>query len=261
MSRLLRKFFGLPQADHINLDGPQAIGVHRNIILSKSFLKKLYLDFYGQFQKQAEELSGRPGRLLELGSGGGFLKSVIPDMITSDVCQDPLIDRVVFADRLPFEAGGLKGIFCLNVLHHLAKPEPFFLEAQRTLTSGGRIVMIEPFNSVWSRFFYKNFHYEPFDETMTGWDIPEQGRLSTSNQALAWIIFHRDRSRFETRFPALRIRSLKPHTVSRYALSGGVTYRAFAPSFSFPIFSALDGALSAFPSLFPIFETIILEKH
>ena len=261
MSALLNKLFGLPQADHLDLDGPQAIGVHRNIILSKPFLKKLYGDFYAELQKQASELAALPGRLLELGSGGGFLKSVIPDVITSDVCEEASIDQVVFADKLPFEAGSLKGIFCLNVLHHLAQPEPLFQEALRTLVSGGRVALIEPFNSAWSRLFYKNFHYEPFDETMIEWTMPEQGRLSTSNQALAWIIFHRDRDRFETLFPGLRIKTLRPHTVTRYALSGGLTYRAFAPSVSFPFFTALDNLLSTLPKVFPIFETIILEKR
>jgi SAM-dependent methyltransferase len=261
MSGLLHKLFGLPQTEKVDLDGPQAIELHRKIILSKPFLKNLYLDFYRQFQNQSAELAQKQGQLLELGSGGGFLKTMIPEVITSDVCADPHIDRVVLADRLPFQDGQLKAIFCLNVLHHLADPESFFRESTRALSSGGRVVMIEPYNSLWARFFYKNFHYEPFDETVNSWKMPEQGRLSTSNQALAWVIFHRDRSRFEKLFPSLRIRTLKPHTFIRYALSGGVTYRAFVPAFTFSFFSLLDRALSKFPSLFPIFETIILEKQ
>lgn len=260
MIPLLEKW-RLPSFEHADLDSAEALSIHREVISQKPFLKNVYFDFYAEFVREARALQALPGALIELGSGGGFLKSMLPDVVTSDVCAAPFIDRIIFADKLPFPDGGVKGIFFLNVLHHLPDPEAFFKEADRALVNGGRVVMIEPFNSAWARVFYKRFHYEPFDEAAAQWRLPEGGRLTASNQAMPWIIFHRDRAQFESRFPRLKIKRLSPHGVLAYALSGGVTYRGFCPSGAYPLVRRIDRWLSHWPSVFPIFETIVLEKQ
>lgn len=258
---MLSSLLVLPETRRIDLDSPEAVPIHRQIILNKTFLRNLYHDHYEIFRREAARVRALSGEILELGSGGGFLKDNLPEVITSDVEAYPLVDRVVFADRLPFADRGLKAILLLNVLHHLPQPELFFREAQRCLTSGGRVVMIEPFNSLVARLLYKRFHHEPFDETARDWRVEGQGRLTASNQALPWIIFWRDRGRFEERYPDLQIVERKPHTLTCYALSGGLSYRSLAPGILFPLFRFLDKMLSWAPSLFPIFQTIILEKR
>ena len=255
------RLFCLPEAQGLDPDLPEMAAVHRSIILRKPFLRKLYEEYYRLFREQASLVASLPGRLLELGSGGGFLKEVLPEIIASDVYQDSRLDQIIFADRLPFEAGGLKAVFLLNVLHHLSQPQAFFHELDRCLVRGGRVVMIEPANSLWGRLFYKHLHHEPFDESVKEWESPALGRLSTSNQAMPWIIFTRDRAFFERRFPRLRIAEVRAHTVTRYLLSGGLTARAFVPSFSFSFFSLIDRGLSSLTSIFPVFQTIILEKQ
>jgi SAM-dependent methyltransferase len=257
----LTRILGLPEAQGIDPDLPEMAAIHRSIILRKPFLRKLYGEHYQMFCEQAARLATLPGDMLELGSGGGFLKKHIPDLITSDVYPDASLDQVVLADRLPFEANTLKAVFLLNVLHHLPQSQTFLKELNRCLVPGGRAVMIEPYNSLWGRFFYKYLHHEPFDETVKDWESPARGRLSTSNQALPWIIFFRDRALFEQRFPRLKIVEVHLHTVTRYLLSGGLTARSMAPSFTFPFFSRIDRWLSSFKSLFPIFQTIVLEKQ
>lgn len=258
---IFMKFLSLPGTRGIDIDSPEAVAVHREIILRKPFLRKHYEEMYAFFRQQAAELSAVEGLCLELGSGGGFLKTILPDIVTSDIFPYPHIDRVIQAGSLPFAPGELKGIFMLNVLHHLPSPSDFFREADRCLSRGGRVAMIEPFNSLFGRFLYKRFHHEPFDETAPGWNLQAGGRLSTSNQALPWIIFWRDRGRFERMFPNLRVRSIFRHSVLCYPLSGGLSLRGLAPSWSYPLLSALDRRLSRIgPGLFPIFQTIILEK-
>lgn len=120
--------------------------------------------------------------------------------------------------------------------------------------------MIEPFNSLWGRLFYKLLHHEPFEEKALEWRQKEKGRLSTSNQALAWIVFHRDRSLYEEKFPNLRIHSIKPHTVTRYLLSGGLSTSLSAPAFMYPLFRTIDSFLERLESLFPVFQTVVLQK-
>ncbi|MBK8443443.1 MAG: hypothetical protein IPL35_08515 [Sphingobacteriales bacterium] len=52
--------------------------------------------------------------------------------------------------------------------------------------------MSEPANTAWGRFFYQNFHHEPFQPEAASWEIPSTGPLSGANGALPWIIFKRD---------------------------------------------------------------------
>lgn len=243
------------------LDDPETILFHAKLISTKPFLRKLYAEYYAVFQTHLGALASRPGICIELGSGGGFLKEIIPEVITTDVHKGAGIDRIVHADRLPFKAGEVKALLLLNVLHHLADPGAFLKEAERVLTPGGRVIMIEPFNSLWGRFFYKFLHHEPFNEKAPQWHQQDRGRLSTSNQALAWIIFHRDRLLFENMFPHLRIYETKPHTVTRYLLSGGLSSTLSAPVAAYSFFRRVDRCLERFESIFPVFETIILERY
>jgi hypothetical protein len=120
--------------------------------------------------------------------------------------------------------------------------------------------MIEPANTCWSRFIYKNFHHELFDP-QANWELAgKQNPLSQGNGALPWIIFTRDRQIFEKEFPSLRIVSIRNHTPLRYLLSGGLTLRQLVPSFTYPAVKAIEYALSSMDNLLGMFQTIKLEK-
>lgn len=251
----------LPETAGLDVDSPEATAVCRAVIRRKPFLRRHYEEMYAVFRAHAAELAAFPGIILELGSGAGFLKELLPEVVTSDVFAFPGIDRVVQADALPFKPGELKAVFMLNVLHHLPRPADFLREADRCLADGGRVVMIEPCRTWFSRILYKYFHPEPFDDSAADWNPRPAGRLTGSNQAIPWLIFHRDRGLFERLFPRLRIRSIARHSVLGYPLSGGLSMRSLAPSSAYPAISALDRGLSWIgPGIFPIFETIVLEK-
>ncbi len=265
-------------------DDPATTLLHAEIIQRKPFLKKLYIDFYRQFEKAVSDSENKV--LVELGSGGGFIKEVISNMITSDVLELPNVDKIFSALDMPFEEASVDAFFMYNVLHHIADTRAFFKEALRCLKAGGKIVMIEPANTLWSRFIYKNFHHETFDTQAPEWgcrgqakweleprlswlgqaetgkagNLQESGRLSGANGALAWIIFWRDRKIFESEFPSLRIVRMRNHTPLRYLLSGGLTLRQLVPSFSYPAVKAIEYILSPINDLLGMFQTIELEK-
>jgi len=257
-----------------NLDDPATTLLHAKIIQKKPFLKKLYIDFYKQFKKAVSDSKNKI--LVELGSGGGFIKEIISNVITSDVLELPNVDKVFSALDMPFEEASVDAFFMFDVLHHITEPRAFFREALRCLKVGGKVVMIEPANTLWSRFIYKNFHHEAFDAQAPEWccrgqakcelgprkagTLQESGRLSGANGALAWIIFWRDRKIFESEFPSLRIVRLRNHTPLRYLLSGGLTLRQLVPSFSYPAVKAIEYALSPINDLSGMFQTIELEK-
>lgn len=248
----------LPETRDIkDLDDPATTLLHAKIIRRKPFLERVYIDFYRQFQKAIPGLEGEV--LVELGSGGGFIKEMIGNVITTDVLDLPNVDKVLSATDMPFEQGSVDAFFMFDVLHHITDPRAFFKEALRCLKSSGKIIMIEPANTWWSRFIYKNFHHEIFD-TEAQWELEEIGPVSHGNDAIPWIIFSRDRDIFEDEFPSLRIVRMCNHTPLRYLLSGGLTLRQLVPSFAYPVIRAVEYLLSPANNLLGMFQTIELEK-
>lgn len=242
---------------HFDLDDPRTTLAHRDIILQKPFLKKLYQDWYSVFIEKTKNIS--PGKHLEIGSGGGFYKDVFPDVTTSDILQLPNVDKVFSAEEMPFAENELASVVMLNVFHHIPRPYLFLKEAQRTLVKGGKIVMIEPANSTLGRFIYKRFHHEPFDEK-GGREIEPGNPLSNSNQALPYIYFERDLDTFKKEFPQLKINSVKYHSPFIYVISGGVSRSAMLPFFMYNLVKGFEWLLSPFSKTFGLFCTIEIEK-
>jgi SAM-dependent methyltransferase len=241
--------------DEVSIDSPERTILHGKIIRSKPFLKLLYSEWY---QKLADFVSYNPtGVFVELGSGGGFVKELFPKIITSDVMDLPGVDKVFFGEKMPFSDSSVDGILMIDVFHHIPEPEMFLKEAQRVLKVGGRIVMSEPWNSVFGRFVYKNFHHEPF-ETEGNWSIPPSGPLSGANGALPWIIFERDNSKFKKMFPDLELIKLLHHTPFRYLLSGGVSMKQLIPDFMFKPLSLFEKVVTS--QYLNMFAFIVIEK-
>lgn len=249
----------LKHTETYSLDDPRRTLQHREIILSKPFLKRLYDEWYAAFARHAAEVP--PGKKVELGSGGGFLKQWIPDVITSDVLDLPgVVDMKFYGENMPFSDGEVSAIFMTDVFHHIPDSAAFLKEASRVLMKGGRIVMTEPANSTWGRFIYRNFHHEPF-EPSGDWHIPPSGPMSGANGALPWIVFERDRQQFEKQFPSLKIKSIQYHTPLRYLLSGGVSKKQLVPDFAFSLITAAEKLMSGITRQCSMFMTIVIEKN
>lgn len=237
------------------LDTKKALLEHKDLIASKGFLKHLYIDFYNQL---LGELPSR-AMVVELGSGGGFIKDLNPRVITSDVIGGPGIDRIFYAESMPFKANSVDAFVMQNVLHHIKDPAQALMEMQRCLKVGGTIGMIEPYNSTWGRFVYTHFHHEVFDPT-GGWKINGKGRMSAANGALPWILLERDRELFEKRHRRLAIAKLTPHTPFSYLLSGGVSHGQFLPTATYPFFHKLEQLLAPLNGVIGMFMTVKLVK-
>ena len=237
------------------IDSKETLLLHDKIIKRKNILSQIYEGFYHEFKA----LSKKPGPLIELGSGAGFLKKIIPHIVTSDVVKGQGIDKVFSATKIPYRAGSISAFYMLNVLHHIKDPEKALSEMQRCLKPGGNIVMVEPYNSFWGRFVYQNFHHEIFDPS-SGWKIKGKGRLSEANGAMPWIIFVRDRKIFEEKFPLLKIMNVRPHTPFRYLLSGGLSKPQLVPTFLYPSVKYIEKLFSPFNDFLGMFVTIRIQK-
>ncbi len=229
-----------PGASETSIDSAEATIQRWQLIRDKTFLRRIYEEWYLHVAS-AIPTTAKP--VLELGSGAGFMSEYVEGLITSDILELPEVSRVVDACAgLPFETASLRGIAMVNTLHHLPDAEAFFDEASRCLESGGTISMIEPWNTSWSRFVYSRLHHEPFEPDVVSWGFESSGPLSSANGALPWIVFARDRTRFEQRFPDLEIRRVEPIMPVRYLLSGGVSMRSLVPTWSFAPLRAVERA-------------------
>jgi SAM-dependent methyltransferase len=221
-----------PLTRDLSPDDPRTTELRRRIIQEKPFLCKLYTEWYDRILAVLPDERVVPGKVLEIGSGGGFLKSRLPLAISSEIFPLPGIDCVVDAQYLPFVSSSLRSIVMVDVLHHIPNCGLFFAEAQRVLHLGGRIIMLEPWNSVWGRFVYQHFHPEPFVPDAADWtleNIPGSGPLSKANGAIPWIVFQRDRALFESSFPGLKVLRIEVDYPFSYLLSGGVSLRSLVP--------------------------------
>jgi len=248
----------LPETRGIeNLDDPAVTLLHGDILRKKIFLRKLYTDVYRQFLSAIPQPQTKV--LVELGSGGGFIKEIIPNVITSDVLNIAGVDKVFSATDMPFKDSSVDAFFMHNVLHHIAEPRRFFSEAVRCLRHGGRIVSVEPANTPWARFVYTNFHHEGFDP-QGKWGLDRPGPLSQANDAIPWIIFVRDRKIFEEEFPQLKIVSLRNHTPLRYLFSGGFTLRQLVPAVAYPLVKGIEYLLTPAGNYLGMFMTVVLDR-
>lgn len=253
---ILRRF-RRPEVAGLADDDPALGPIHARILRSDPLLRRLYVDHYARLRAA---LAGIPaGPVIELGSGGGFLKEIWPEVVTSDVVPLPGVDRVIPAGGLPFASGSVAGIVLLNVFHHLPDPAAFLRSAESALMPGGRIAMLEPAHTaLWSRL-YRACSPEPYDPT-AGWGFPPAGRLTGANVPQAWIVFVRDAARYAAGFPGLPVRETDLHTAIGLLAAGGLRYRSPVPGFAAGLVAAAERWLRPWRRWTASQCTIVLEK-
>jgi SAM-dependent methyltransferase len=258
LARRARKLLANPHTRGMDLDDPRTTVLRREIIAEKPFLQRVYKEWYSTL---AAVVPKGEDWALELGSGAGFLDQFIPKLIRSDIFACPGVDLVLDGQSLPFADGVLRGIMMTNVLHHLPRAHDFFDEAARCVRSGGVIAMIEPWLTAWSTLIYRRLHHEPFNPVRTSWDFPPSGPLSGANGALPWIIFQRDRRKFEQDFPAWEIVTVRTMMPLRYILSGGVSLRSLSPGWSFGPWKIFEKMISPLNGKLAMFALIVLRRR
>ncbi len=254
---MLRSILAHPLTRGRSIDDPVTTDLRRSIVISKPFLRAIYEDWYRAIRERVPDGSGS---VLELGSGAGFFEHFLPGVITSEVFQCPGVQRIVDARQLPFQDAELRGIVMTDVLHHIPDAAAFFREAARCLRPGGVVTMVEPWVSPWSRLIYTHLHHEPFEPGVERWDFPAKGPLSDANGALPWILFERDRKRFELEFPAFKIEEIRPMMPFRYLVSGGVSMRSLMPGFTTPLWKLVEKACEPQMRRLAMFSLISLRR-
>lgn len=257
---VIQNFLQLKQTRGVNEDSAECIDIHASVIKSKPLLKRVYSGWYRQIVAVKETVQCLHGEILELGSGGGFLKEFIPELITSDVCLRGNIDRIENAYKLSCPDNSVKLLCCVSVIVQLGRVEKFFEEAERVLIPGGKLVIIDPYVSWFSRFIYKYVHHYNFDLSSKSWSFPAIGRMSGNDATLATKMFWRDRDIFVRKFPDLEIESITLHNFISYYASGGVSCRSLVPGFLTGEFMLLEKMAKPFMRYLACFQTVVLRR-
>jgi SAM-dependent methyltransferase len=253
--------FSHPRLKNLSMGDPEWFRAQLSVILTKPLVKSCYDLWYRKLLADADsvpkECLHKP--IVELGSGAGFVKTIRPDVIASDImpgCAEIVLD----GRRLPFADGSIRAIFAAHVFHHIPDVERFFEESCRVLAPGGVISMVEVTHTPFARFFFSRIHPEPYNDRAQTWDFPEGHSMLDSNQALSWMVFFRDRRRFVKTFPQLRLESWTYLPWLSYLLSGGVNLRSFVPGFLTPVVRIADTLLKPLDGLFAVHWHITVRK-
>lgn len=246
----------------IDFDTVESMQLAVKNIKAKKCLRDIYTETYQMMYELSNRLLKLEGKkALELGSGGGFMKDLYPNITTSDVIESGNVDMVIDAQNLPFKDGELDVIYAMHVIHHIPDVTKFLSEAQRTLHSGGGIVLVEPYWGPFAEFLYKNVHPEPFDKKAKDWFVHSGGNMSGSNQALSYLMLKRDREKFDKMFPNLKVVYDKPFNCMRYIATGGVWLKPKLPSFMFTVLKYLEKFFSPLMYIFGIHHIFVLRKE
>ncbi len=182
----------------------------------------LYKEWYEIISNSLSEIEGIN---IELGCGASFIDQVNKSIKKTDVFLNSNTDFKLNAMDIGknFE-NKVSNLILVNVFHHISDPELFLKSAEKSLLSGGRIIMIEPSNNYWSRLVYKFVGHETFDRSQIEWKFDSKDPLLDSNQALSWIILERDYKKFKKLFPMFSLITKKNMMPFTYLLSGGHSF-------------------------------------
>jgi SAM-dependent methyltransferase len=238
---------------------------HRRVWQQKRVLQRIY----GQeFFARLASWRRKDGLSVEVGAGPGFFKGFFPEVVSTDLVWNPWLDLVADAQNLPFRTSSVSNILGLDVLHHLATPMNFLLEAQRILVPGGRQILIEPWITPFSYLVYRYFHQEDCILSARPWELnewqpPSAKKAFDSNQAIPYLLFGpKSRRRTLDALPGFSPLVIEPFCLFAYLLSMGFKPINLLPEYFYPVVSKIERAtLPLWRSFAALRVLIVLEKR
>jgi SAM-dependent methyltransferase len=263
LSQFLRNFLKEPRLNGMDPDSDILLVIHSTVLQEKKMMREVFSEFYTTcIDLDNQYFSCSSKKRIEIGAGVSFFKKNYPEITATDIKKADNLDMVVDAQNMPFENNSIRAIYGINCFHHFPDPNLFFHELERVLQVGGGCVLLDPYYGFVASRFYKNlFASETFDKTQQEWANTELGFMNGANQALSYIVFKRDKKRFEEQYPNLEIVLQKPlNNYLRYLLSGGLNFRQISPSFFSPMIKVVEFLLYPFHFIFALHHVIVIRK-
>ena len=237
--------------------------VEKNRVLweRKPALQHAYRKLYGAI---ASRLAGGPADVtLELGSGIGHSKDVMPQCVTSDTFPAPWLDRVESAYRISYTDGAVTNLILFDVWHHLEFPLGALNEFSRVVRSGGRVILLEPAVGLLGLFVYGLFHKEPLGLMRSiNMAIPAPGATAVpapyAAVANCWRMFRRPA--FREGLADWKILEVRRFSALAYLGTGGYSGPQLLPQSLLPVAYGMEKILDYLPLLFAIRMIVVLER-
>lgn len=228
----------------------------------KVVLQEIYREFHVEIAKEIRR--DLPGQIVEIGSGIGNLKSVVPDALATDLFPNPWIDQVENAYALSFADASVSNLILFDVWHHLQYPGTALAEFHRVLAPGGRLIIFDPAMGMLGRIVYGLFHHEPLGirEEIRWWapaDFSPAEMAYYAAQGNAQRVFFSDK--WGSLLGNWRTVKRSLRAALPYVASGGFTGPQLYPRSLLPALRLLDRALSRVPKVFATRLLVVLEKQ
>lgn len=251
-----------PAVRDANLDDTARIEHHLSVIARKRMLRDVFHECHRAMRELDRIHLEGPGPSVEIGAGVAPLRDTFPDVWSTDIVFARHLDAVVDAQRLPFGDASLHAVYVQNAFHHLPKPELFLRELDRVLLPGGGAILLEPYHGAFASLIYPRlFASEGFDKRFPDWDTPQRGPMNGANQALSYLVFVRDRERFERTHPGLAIVARKPlANYVRYLASGGLNFRQLVPDAAIGALRALERLAAPLSRWLALHHVVVLKR-
>lgn len=251
-----------PGADGLDLDGEARLEWHRSVLARKRMTREVFLECHDLLRLLDQRYLTGEGVAVEVGAGAAPMRDGDQAVLSADIVYGRHLDCVFDAQRLGLRARSVRVVYAQNTFHHLPEPERFFGELERVLSPGGGAILLDPFYGPAATFLFKRlFRSEGFDKTFPAWETPVAGPMNGANQALSYVIFVRDRGRFEASFPSLRIVHDEPvGNYLRYLVSGGLNFRQLLPDAAAAPLRLVERVLSPLRHVLALHHVVVLKK-
>ena len=227
----------------------------------KPILKEIYHDFHRKIAAQLSNLS--EPLVVELGSGIGNIKDIIPACLRTDLFPNPWIGQIENAYKLSFAYGSVSDLILFDVFHHLQYPGTALLEFERVLRPGGRVIIFDPCMSLLGFFVFGLLHNEPVawrDKIVwtapKGWLVEKNEYYAAQGNATR-IFFGNERSSLPERWD---VHHQQRFSAIAYIGSGGYSKPQVYPDMFYPALRLVEKVLDFFPALFSTRLLVVLTK-
>jgi SAM-dependent methyltransferase len=229
---------------------------------NKSVLRLIYNDFYKLIAEHLANIAN--GYVVELGSGIGKIKYIIPHCIRTDLFLNEWIDKKENAYKLSFSNNSVSDLILFDVFHHLRYPGTVLKEFHRVLLPKGRVIIFEPcINSLLGFVVFSLFHHEPLGiKESIQWTAPDEldpdiidYYAAQSNSSR--IFFNQE---FKNNLSQWNVKRKDRFSAISYVLSGGYSKPQLYPTAVLSMIRVLDKICDVLPALFATRLLVVLEK-